>query len=116
MATSFLASGVIGLVPALAVMLGAKVGTALVTCALAFDVTLVFPALIFAGLVTFRAGTRTRTRNLGRAAIGLGLDPPRAAPPRRDDRAWRRDAQARELVAAVTREPLPVLLLAALLT
>ena len=44
MATSFLASGAIGLVPALAVMLGANVGTALVTCALTFDITLVFPA------------------------------------------------------------------------
>jgi hypothetical protein len=73
MVTSFLASGVIGLVPALAVMLGANVSTAVITCALAFDITLVFPVLIFAGLVTFRVGTRTRTRNIGRSAIGLGL-------------------------------------------
>jgi phosphate:Na+ symporter len=116
MATSFLASGVIGLVPALAVMLGANVGTALVTCALAFDITLVFPVLIFAGLVTFRVGTRTRTRNIGRSAIGLGLIllalhllvetiAPGAVTP-----------EGRELVAAVTREPLPVLILAALIT
>jgi phosphate:Na+ symporter len=116
MATSFLAGGAIGLVPALAVMLGANVGTALATCALAFDITLVFPGLIFVGLVTFRVGTRARTRNLGRAAIGLGLillalhllvetvAPSGVAP------------AARELVAAVTREPLPVLVLAALLT
>jgi len=56
MATSFLASGAIGLAPALAVMLGANIGTALVTGALSFDVTLVFPGLILAGLVAFRAG------------------------------------------------------------
>src|ERR671926_528593 len=38
--TSFLAGGMIGLVPALAVMLGANVGTALVVVALSFDITL----------------------------------------------------------------------------
>jgi hypothetical protein len=116
MATSFLASGAIGLVPALAVMLGANVGTALVTCALAFDITLVFPVLIFVGLVAFRIRTRARTRDLGRAAIGLGLIllalhllvetiAPGGVTP-----------EARGLVAAATREPLPVLVLAALLT
>src|SRR5215208_6547184 len=73
MATSFLASGAIGLVPALAVMLGANIGTALVTGALSFDATLVFPGLILAGLVAFRAGESTRSRNLGRAGIGFGL-------------------------------------------
>jgi phosphate:Na+ symporter len=116
MATSFLAGGVIGLVPALSVMLGANVGTALVTWALAFDITLVFPALIFAGLVAFRTGSRARTRNLGRAGIGLGLVllalhllvetfAPGAVSP-----------QARELIATATREPLPVLVVMALLT
>src|SRR3712207_883323 len=53
-------------------MLRANVGTALVACALAFDVTLVFPLLILAGLVAFRVGTRTGTRNLGRAATRYG--------------------------------------------
>jgi phosphate:Na+ symporter len=115
MATSFLASGAIGLVPALAVMLGANVGTALVTCALSFDITLVFPGLIFAGLVAFRAGESTRARNLGRAGIGLGLillalhllietiAPGGIAP------------EARELIAVATREPLPVLVATAIL-
>jgi phosphate:Na+ symporter len=115
MATSFLASGVIGLVPALAVMLGANVGTALVVSALSFDVTLVFPGLILAGLVAFRVGETTRTRNLGRAGIGLGLillalhlivatmAPAGVAP------------EARDLVAVATREPLPVLVATAVL-
>jgi phosphate:Na+ symporter len=116
MATSFLADGVIGLMPALAVMLGANVGTALVVWALSFDITIVFPALIFLGLVVFRTGTRTRTRNLGRAMIGLGLVllslhllvetivPDTVEP------------EARELIFAITREPLPVLVMAALVT
>ena len=116
MATSFLADGVIGLMPALAVMLGANAGTALVVWALSFDITVVFPALIFIGLVIFRTGTRTRSRNLGRATIGLGLVllslhllvetvvPDTVAP------------EARELISAITREPLPVLVMAALIT
>ena len=73
MTASFVASGMIGLTPALAVMLGANVRTALVTYALSFNITSVFPVLILAGLVTFRSSTRTLTRNIGRAVIGLGL-------------------------------------------
>jgi phosphate:Na+ symporter len=116
MATSFLAGGLIDLVPALAVMLGANVGTALVAWALAFDITIVYPALIFIGLVIFRTGVRTRTRNIGRLTIGLGLVllslhllvetivPASVSP------------DARELIAAITREPLPVMVMAALVT
>ncbi|EWY41889.1 Na/Pi cotransporter [Skermanella stibiiresistens SB22] len=116
MATSFLAAGLIDLVPALAVMLGANVGTALVAWALAFDITIVYPALIFIGLVIFRTGVRTRTRNIGRLTIGLGLVllslhllvetivPASVSP------------DARDLIAAITREPLPVMVMAALVT
>ncbi|MDB5431839.1 MAG: putative Na+/phosphate transporter [Caulobacter sp.] len=73
MATGFTASGALQLVPALALMLGAGVGTALIVQLFAFDVSLVFPVLLFAGLIAFRVGQRSRTRDLGRVAIGLGL-------------------------------------------
>ena len=73
MTSSFGAAGVIGPVPALATMLGANIGTALVTWALAFDITLLFPVLLLAGLITFRVTSRTRPRNIGRALFGLGL-------------------------------------------
>ena len=110
MAASFVASGAIGLSPALAVMLGANVGSALVSYALSFDITLVYPVLILAGLVSFRSSTRTLSRNLGRAVIGLGLmllalhllvgtAVPGATTP-----------QAGELLADLTREPLLVLI------
>lgn len=72
MASSFAAAGLVGLVPALAVMLGANVGTTLIVQLLSFDVTIVFPALLFAGVIAFRKG-RGRARDLGRTAIGLGL-------------------------------------------
>src|SRR5262245_45960027 len=54
MAMSFTGTGVVDLVPALAVMLGANIGTTLIVQALSFDVTLVFPVLIAVGVFTFR--------------------------------------------------------------
>lgn len=73
LATSFTAAGVIDLAPALTVMLGANVGTALLTQALSFNVALVGPPMVLAGVLLFRWAESGRTRNLGRVAIGLGL-------------------------------------------
>jgi len=73
MATSFAAKNMVALTPALAVMLGANVGTTLIVQVLTFDVSAAAPALFVLGLFAFRRGKRTRTRDLGRAAIGLGL-------------------------------------------
>ena len=73
MAMSFAAAGVIALAPALAVMLGANVGTALVTQVLSFNVGLVAAPLLLAGVLTFRWSNGSRIKNVGRAAIGLGL-------------------------------------------
>jgi phosphate:Na+ symporter len=73
MATSFAASGLVGLVPALAVMLGANVGTTLIVQILSFDVSRVAPVLVLVGVMMFRRETGFRSRDLGRVAIGLGL-------------------------------------------
>ncbi len=73
MATSFTASGAIGLAPALAVMLGANVGTTLITQILAFNIAEVAPVLVLIGVVAFRSSNDGRGRNLGRVGIGLGL-------------------------------------------
>lgn len=73
MMTSFAADDMVALVPALAVMLGANVGTTLIVQVLTFNVSAVAPALLITGLVAFRRGARTRIRDLGRVAIGLGL-------------------------------------------
>jgi len=72
MATSFAADGMVALVPALAIMLGANVGTTLIVQVLSFDISLVYPVLIFAGYVAFNRG-ESRVRDLGRVGIGLGL-------------------------------------------
>jgi phosphate:Na+ symporter len=73
MAASFAAGGAIDLVPALAVMLGANVGTTIIVQALSFDVSRVAPLFILVGVVLFRRGGAARNRDLGRVGIGLGL-------------------------------------------
>jgi phosphate:Na+ symporter len=73
MTASFAAEGVVGLVPALAIMLGANVGTTLIVQVLSFNVAAAAPVLFVLGLVAFRSGARTRLKDIGRVAIGLGL-------------------------------------------
>jgi phosphate:Na+ symporter len=73
MTASFAAEGVVGLVPALAIMLGANVGTTLIVQVLSFNIAAVAPVLFVIGLVAFRAGAQSRIKDLGRVAIGLGL-------------------------------------------
>jgi phosphate:Na+ symporter len=73
MVASFTAGGAVDMIPALAVMLGANVGTTLIVQVLSFDVTLVFPFLIFSGFVAYRRGSSSRVKDLGRVTIGLGL-------------------------------------------
>jgi phosphate:Na+ symporter len=72
MVASFASAGFVALVPALAAMLGANVGTTLIVQALSFDVSRASPLLLLGGVVMFRAGA-ARTRDIGRVAIGLGL-------------------------------------------
>ena len=73
MATGLAASGAVSLVPALAVMLGANVGTTLMVQVFSFNVAGVAPALVLVGVILFNRGGATRTHDLGRVAIGLGL-------------------------------------------
>ena len=73
MISGFAAAGAIGLESALAVMLGANVGTTLIVQLLSFNVAGASPALLLAGLILFRRGGEDRRRDLGRVAIGLGL-------------------------------------------
>ena len=116
MITSFAGRGLVDLVPALAIMLGANIGTTLIVQVLSFNVSAVAPVLFLAGVVAFKLGQRTPTRDLGRVAIGLGLmllalhilldtlAPAENAP------------SARALLEAITGEPVLCVLIAAALT
>jgi phosphate:Na+ symporter len=116
MTASFTSEAMVGLVPALAIMLGANVGTTLIVQVLSFSVAGVAPVLFVAGLVAFRSGGRTRIKDLGRVAIGLGLIL-LALHILLDTLAPAEQAPAvRTLLAVATGDPLLCVLIAALLT
>ncbi|MNF49292.1 Na+/Pi-cotransporter [compost metagenome] len=71
--TSFVGQGLMSLTPALAIMLGADVGTALMARVLTFDLSWLSPLLIFLGVIFFLSRKQTRAGQLGRVGIGLGL-------------------------------------------
>src|SRR5579885_1429426 len=116
MTASFVNEGLITVIPALAIMLGANVGTTLIVQVLSFNISAVAPVLFVLGLVAFRSGGRSRIKDLGRVAIGLGLmllalhilldtlAPAEQAP------------VVRSLLTAVTGDPLLCVLIAAVLT
>jgi phosphate:Na+ symporter len=116
MTTSFVSGGAVDLVPALAIMLGANVGTTLIVQLLSFNASAIAPVLFLVGVIAFKRGGQPRTRDLGRVAIGIGLmllslhilldtlAPAESAP------------AVRSLLAAMTGDPVLCLLVAAVLT
>jgi phosphate:Na+ symporter len=73
MATGFTAGGFVELVPAMAIMLGANVSTALIVQVLSFDVYLIAPILILVGFLMFRRNPTPVVHDFGRVLIGIGL-------------------------------------------
>jgi phosphate:Na+ symporter len=71
--SSFVGQGHVTLPMALAVMLGADIGTSLVTVALSFDLSWLSPLFIFVGVVLFITRQSTDAGRFGRVLIGLGL-------------------------------------------
>ena len=70
---SFAGQGLIGTAPALAVMLGADVGTAVVTVLLSFDLSWLAPLLIFIGIVMHLSSQAGNAGRFGQILLGLGL-------------------------------------------
>ena len=102
--------------PALAIMLGANVGTTLIVQVLSFNISAIAPVLFVVGLVTFRASDGSLTKALGRVAIGLGLTL-LALHILLDTLAPAEQAPAvRALLAAVTTDPVLCVIIAAALT
>jgi phosphate:Na+ symporter len=116
MTSSFVANGMVGLVPAFAIMLGANVGTTLIVQVLSFNIAAAAPVLLVVGVLAFRAGAHSRIKDLGRVAIGIGLmllalhilidslAPAENAP------------LVRELLRSITGDPVMCIVIAAALT
>src|SRR5215213_1186295 len=113
MVASFTAGGAVDIVPALAVMLGANVGTTLIVQVLSFDVSLIFPVLIFGGFIAFRRGKTSRTKDLGRVAIGLGLMLLSLHLLSETIHLIEKSVVLKELLASIASDPLILLLLSA---
>jgi phosphate:Na+ symporter len=113
---SFARQGLVETAPALAVMLGADVGTSLVVQVLSFNLGWLSPLLIVGGVVGFKTGRAAMRQHISRAVIGLGMillslrqivavsDPIRTA------------FEFQELLASLQSEPVLLVLMAALLT
>src|SRR5919197_1730241 len=70
---SFARRGLLSLPVALAVMLGADIGTTLVAQVFAFDIKWVWAGAMVGGVVIFSAAKSDRGKNAGRIAIGFAL-------------------------------------------
>ena len=70
---AFVAQGLVGLAPALAIMLGADVGTALMAGLLSFDIAWLSPVVILCGVLVYLPRPNTDVGRTARAVIGLGL-------------------------------------------
>ncbi len=70
---SFVGQNLMALAPALAIMLGADVGTSLVVQVFSLDLSWLSPLLIGVGVLFHLSRKATRAGQMGRIAIGLGL-------------------------------------------
>jgi len=70
---SFVGKGLVTTAAALAVILGADVGTSLMAVVFSFDLSWLSPLLIFVGVVMFISRQDTAAGRIGRILIGLGL-------------------------------------------
>jgi phosphate:Na+ symporter len=71
--SSFVGRGLIATAAALAVMLGADIGTSAMVVVFSFDLSWLSPLLIFAGVVLFISRETSSAGRFGRIVIGVGL-------------------------------------------
>ena len=69
--SSFSGQGILTTATALAVLLGADVGTTLVAQILTFDLSAISPIMIALGVAMFTYSSGGRTRDIGRLVLGL---------------------------------------------
>ena len=114
--SSFASRGVIALPAALAVMLGADIGTTLVAQVLSFDLSLMPYILVLVGLILHGPKRSSKTRQLGRAVFGLGLMLLALSLIVQTSEPLRNSVILQDVFASISAEPMIAILLAALLT
>ncbi|MGH7156422.1 MAG: Na/Pi cotransporter family protein [Acetobacteraceae bacterium] len=116
MIAGFCTAGVVDLIPALAAMLGANVGTTLLVQVFSFHVAAATPVLLVLGVALFRRGASARTRDLGRVSIGLGLMLLALEQLLTLVAPYEQTANLRLMMGAITTQPVLAMLIAAALT
>ncbi|MGI9410771.1 MAG: Na/Pi cotransporter family protein [Hyphomicrobiaceae bacterium] len=71
--SSFAGRGLIPLAPALAIMLGADVGTTLVAQVFALDIKWLWSVALIFGYILFSVGLNDKMKHIGRILMGLGM-------------------------------------------
>jgi len=113
---SFARQGLVETAPALAVMLGADVGTSLVVQVLAFDLGWLSPLLIIVGVIGFKTSRAAMRQHVSRAVIGLGLILLALRQIVSISEPLRHAVALQEILAALSDQALMLVLLAALVT
>lgn len=113
---SFAGRGLIKTAPALAVMLGADVGTTLVAQVLSFDISWLAPSVILIGVSVHFASNKTMNKQLGRTAIGLGIMLLALGLIVQTSTPMRESVVLQEVFSSLGDEPILAVLLIALLT
>lgn len=116
MAASFCGGGVLAMPAALAVALGAEVGSSLAVVLLNLDLALLAPLLLFAGYIVFNASSGRRGKNAGRITLGLAFILTALGFLGAATTGLGESAAAREVIRILAAEPMVLVLATALLT
>lgn len=114
--SSFAGQGLIGGVAALAIILGADVGSTIVVQALSYDLSVLSPILIAVGVFLFLSSDKSKRRAIARAFIGLGLMLLSLKLVVLASVSLRESELVSVLVAPMTHEPLLAIIAVALIT
>ena len=113
---SCVSNGLLQTAPALAIMLGADVGSTIVVQVLSFDLHWLSPVLLLIGVSLFLSTSKRKPRQLGRIIVGLGLMLLSLQLIVTSSEPLRDSSTLATVIAALDKEPLLALLVAALLT
>lgn len=114
--TSFAGQGLIGGIAALAIVLGADVGSTMVVQALSMDLDILSPVLIAIGVFLFLSSDNSKRRAIARAFTGLGLMLLSLKLIGLASVTLRESEVISVLVAPMTAEPILAIMVAALIT
>ena len=113
---SFAGRGLLTLPIALAIMLGADVGTTLVAQVFAFDVKWLWAAFMIVGVAAFNASSNDRVKSLGRISIGLALMLLALSVLSGVSGAMRNSSTVQTMLSALASEPVLAVIISALIT